>query len=211
MVLNEVILDTVKRMVSSGVDDETIRITLKSIELSDAEIDEIIAEVRGTKAKPVVSKNQSPSEQVSSKQYVSEEKEGDTQEDEENLPEEPEEPIIEGDNEVTAEDVSEIRKQIHASSGEQIAMHTTTHQMLDEHYGKLSEVHDSINELHQKVDSSPQISPETVAKISALDLRISGLEKEISEVKANTIALQGLLQKILEANREIISELEKKK
>jgi ribosomal protein L12E/L44/L45/RPP1/RPP2 len=210
MVLNEVILDTVKRMVSSGVDDETIRMTLKSIDLSDAEIDEIIAEVRGAKPKPVEPKNQTTPEQVSSKQSVSEGKENDAEEDEE-LPEEPEEPIIEGDTEVTAEDVSEIRKQIHASSGEQVALHTTTHQMLDEHYGKLSEVHDSINELHQKMDSSPQLSPETVAKISALDLRISGLEKEISEVKANTLALQGLLQKILEANREIISELEKKK
>jgi len=210
MVLNEVILDTVKRMVSSGVDDETIRMTLKSIDLSDAEIDEIIAEVRGAKPKPVEPKNQTTPEQVSSKQSVSEGKENDAEEDEE-LPEEPEEPIIEGDTEVTAEDVSEIREQIHASSGEQVALHTTTHQMLDEHYGKLSEVHDSINELHQKMDSSPQLSPETVAKISALDLRISGLEKEISEVKANTLALQGLLQKILEANREIISELEKKK
>jgi len=42
-----------------------------------------------------------------------------------------------------------------------------------------------------------------------LDKRMSSLEKEISETKANTIALQSLLKKILETNKKTLLKLEK--
>ena len=49
----QVILDTIKRLQGSGIDDETIKSTLLEIGLGEKEIEEYIAEAAGKKAVPV--------------------------------------------------------------------------------------------------------------------------------------------------------------
>ena len=49
MVSKELIMGTIKKMFSSGVDDETVKNTLKDIGLSDSEVAAYIAEAKGTK------------------------------------------------------------------------------------------------------------------------------------------------------------------
>ena len=53
-------------------------------------------------------------------------------------------------------------------------------------------------------------SPETVKKIGSVDARLSSLEREMTEVKALAIALQDILKKILDTDRQILNRLEKK-
>lgn len=183
MVSSEVVMGTVKRMLSTGVDEQTVKATLKGIDLSDAEIEEVIAAAKGLVSKKI----------QSSPEPEAEEEGEDLQDDAAPRPQE------------------EIKEHIEASTQEQMAQHAATHEILEEHANKLDEVHRSVSDISEKLYASPQISPDAVAKINALDYRISGLEKEISETKANTIALQSLMQKILEANREIILELQQKK
>lgn len=208
MVSNDVVMQTVKRMISSGVDDNTVRVTLRGIGLSDPEIDNIMAEAKGITPKEEKTIRKSPQESIPE---YHESKEADS---EENADEDLDEDDSESDEEY-AEDLEEtpeaMRKRLDQVSQEQSAQHTTTHNILDEHADKLGDVHQSINDLHDKFDSSPKLSSESIAKLNALDKRISGLEKEVAETKANTIALQELLKKILEANRKMISLLEKKK
>ncbi|MEM4363653.1 MAG: hypothetical protein QXU92_02795 [Candidatus Diapherotrites archaeon] len=180
MPINPIVVETVKRMISTGVDDETIRATLKSIDLSNEEIETII-------------------ENAKTDQVPKEKKEEPTKESEE--PEEIEEEMPH----------EEIKKEIKSVAEEQLAAHTTTHNILEEHQEKLGEVHKSVSEISEKIENIPKIDPETIAKLSALDYRISELEKEINETKAIVNATQSLLQKILETNREILLELQKKK
>lgn len=196
MVANDVVLQTVKRMVASGIDDNTIRTTLRGINLPDKEIDSILRE-----AKLGVS-GQAPEEPATEEEAVEEGEAGAEGSGEENIGEE--------DN---GEDVGgeDIREHIESTSQEQLAHHTETHQMLDEHADKLGEVHEDVGALHEKIDSMPRISPEVIAGISALDHRLSSLEKVVAETNANTNALKSLMQKIIEANRQLLLELQKKK
>lgn len=194
MVSNDVVMQTVKRMISSGVDDGTIRMTLKGIGLSDAEIDSVLSQAKG------IRQDVSPAENAAG-------------EDEEaaGSGEEYNDEAVDEADEDSGEDESGLKDEIHASSEEQSAAHAATQGMLDEHGQQLGEISRNISGLHEKVDSAPALSPETIGKINALDSRISSLERLVSETKGNTEALKELLQKILETNRKALLELERKK
>ncbi|HZX34203.1 MAG TPA: hypothetical protein VFF09_02365 [archaeon] len=199
MVSNEVVMQTVKRMLSSGVDDATIRATLQGINLSAQEIERVLGEAKGV-----------PSRRAAGN--AAETGDGDLDEtgesgEEETGAEGPEEDFDEG-AEVRGEG---LKSEVRSMAQEQSAQHATTHSILDEHSGKIEGVHKNIDALHEKFDSAPKISAESIAKLEALDSRISSLEREVSETKANTKALQSLLEKILEANRKMLLELQKKK
>ncbi|HLC79615.1 MAG TPA: hypothetical protein VJG83_04285 [archaeon] len=186
MVSNEVVAQTVKRMIASGVDDDTIKMTLKGIGLDDSEISSVIASAKG----------------VSEEQDEADSKVGQ---------EDADEGSVEGGEVEEGEQFEpDLDTRLDAISQEQSAQHATTHTVLDEHAQKMEDMHDDISSLHEKIDSSPKFPPEAIAKISALDKRMSALEKEISETKANTLALKDILQKILETNRKTLIEVQKK-
>jgi len=195
MVSNEVVLQTVKRMISSGVDDNTIKITLAGISLSGAEIESVLAEAKGITVQPPAQPQKAPATQEDLQEQDAADDGADDISGEEG-----EEDYAEGDLSEDAKDASD----------EQFASHAATHTMLEEHAGKIDDVQQGIAELHEKIDSAPKITPQAVAQLEALDKRISSLEKEVGETKANTIALQGILQKILETDRKTLLELQKK-
>jgi len=201
MVSSEVVLQTIRRMISSGVDDNTIRITLKGIGLPDPQIDSLIRDAKaGTPVQGA--RAQETNEEASGEQ---EESAGDEAAGDEDID-------YEGDAEAGAEEGEEgdVKSEIASSSQEQLANHTTTHNILEQHSSKMDQVRADVSALHEKFDSSPKISGEQMAKLGALDVRISSLEREVSETKANTIALQELLKKILETDRKTLLELQKK-
>ena len=200
MVSSDVVKDTVKRMISSGVDDETIRITLQGINLSEEEISKVINQAKGV----------SPQATTATVQEV----ETDPQ-----LKEEDHEELEETERELRSEDPvepagptpSELRNRLESLSGEQAAQHTTTHNLMEEHSQKVDEVKKNVVDLQKQIKSTPTFSQDAVVKVGGLDKRISALEKQIAETKANTIALQDLLKKILETNKKTLLELQKKK
>ncbi len=202
MVSNEVVLQTVKRMVATGVDDSTIRMTLKGINLADADIDSVIAEARGGMPGKAGRQQSQPAAAASEEEQVDYEGEA------ENSGDGSEGGEYEGEGEENSTD--ELKSQIQGSSQEQMAHHETTHNILEEHSDKMEQMHSDITALHRKIDAAPRLSSESIAQLNALGARISALEKEIGETKANTIALQGLLQKILETDRKALLELQKK-
>lgn len=194
MVSNEVVMQTVKRMISSGVDDNTIRTTLKGIDLSEEEIEKVMNESKG-----ITPQNKAPEQKQESQQKSEVSSEDDS--DEENY-----DSIGEAESQPPEKKVS---KEIASASQEQAAQHTTTHTYLEEHGEKIDSVKNDISNLKGKINSTPSLSKEDIAKLSMLDKRMSSLEKEISETKANTLALQSLLKKILETNKKTLLKLEK--
>jgi len=211
MVSNEVVMNTVKRMLSSGVDDNTIRVTLQGINLDEGEIEKVINEAKGISPEAHPDSNQgispeAPDDPKEAFEKLKKSKEIGTRPESEN--EEQDDYAVPDEEEVEAPPLN-VKKEIDAVSQEQAAQHTTTHQLLDEHKEKMEAVEKNVIDLHKKIDSTPSLSPETIAKIDSLDTRMSSLEKEIRETKANTKALQELLKKILETNKKTLLKLEK--
>ncbi len=196
MVSSDVVMQTVKRMVDSGVDDNTIKMTLRGINLSEEQIQGILNKAHGVE-QPTGSQRQ-----VQVEEDLGEERNKEDEDD--NLEEEVEEPF-------DGPSPADLRKRLEAASQEQVGYHTTTHAMLEGHAEEVDEVKRGVEELHRKMDSAPRLSSETIGSIGSLDKRISMLEKQVAETKANTIALQELLKKILETDRKTLLELQKKK
>ncbi len=172
-------MQTVKRMLSSGVDEATIRSTLEGVNLSEDEITRVIQEAKG----------------------------GSTRETN-NAGEEVQEGELSGEPGDDLEE-DEGSEQIESMRQEQSAQHATTHELLDEHSQKLDDVHRNVSELHSKMDSA-SIAPEKLAKLDTFDARLISIEKQLGEIKANTNALQSLLKKILETDRQTLLSLKKK-
>lgn len=228
MVSNDVVIQAVKRMMASGVDDETVRMTLRGISLSDEEISEVLREVRGTTRKEQAeaedaafgamrgsgagkdngSQGDGPDGEGGEDGGADEGEGGD-----EGVAEGNDAGGEEGDDDFQGEEGSadELHGHIDSASQEQLAHHSETHQMLVEHADRLEAVQGGIGSLHEKVDSMPRLPNEAIAALSALDRRLSSLEKAVAESGAGTSALKSLMQKIIDSERQILLELQKKK
>ena len=213
---NEIVMQTVRRMISSGVDDETIRMTLKGINIPDEEIERVIFQAKGAVQKP------QPSYQQTSQPLQQAEEEGaesgqDYEESEEPYQEDDSEPDSgEGDKELE-EDLEEEPsypqpqpKQYYRPAQDEAAHHSTTHNLLEEHGQRMDTVQQGISDLHRKFDSAPRLSPQAVTNLNSIEKRIFALEGEIKQVKGNTVALQNLLKSVLETNRKILLGMKKK-
>jgi len=171
MVSNEVVMETVRKMISSGVDEDTIRKTLQDVKIPDDEIESFLS---GAKEEPEPASGP-PAEKVPQ-----------------------------------ASPDESIKQDIENASQDQSAQHATTHNILDDQANKLEDVHKNISDLHKKIDSTPTISNDIASKISDLADKMRMIEKELSEIKANTLALQTILKKILETDRKTLIELKKR-
>ncbi|MFH1239743.1 MAG: hypothetical protein V1672_00840 [Candidatus Diapherotrites archaeon] len=184
MVKREVVLETIKKMYDSGIDPSVIENTLKNIGLSDSEISSYMSEV--TSPKPTAPR-QVPKIVVA-----------------ESVPEDDD---VERIATRTAE---KVRGHIAEKADADELKETTTHATLTEHQNKLDEVHSSVNNLHAKVDSfSVPDGDSMLIEIKYLAQRISTFEKELSDIKAMSAATKSIMEKILDTDREILTNLKK--
>ena len=184
--VDSVVLDSVKKMLESGLSEDIIKATLQDIGLSDKEISSILKEARG---KPQAQQFEEAVEKPVAEKAL---------------------------HEVIAEKTAEKLKDSLTEEREfQELQHATTQNALEEHAGKLDEMQQSVEELHEKVDffkDQNQIpSSEFLAKVEALQSRIDSLSIDVKELKAGTNALVDLLKKVLETDRQVLEKLERKK
>jgi hypothetical protein len=158
MINEQVLIETVQRMLDAGIDEPTIISTLVDTGISTEDANGIIQKVKTPKA-------QIQEEVVDQQQNV----------------------------------------QILRNVVEAQAQQTVTHNVLDEHGQKLDEMNKKVEEVKQVIQN--QASPQD----PGLSYRISALEAKLEEVNAASKATLDLLQKILETNRKILTELEAKK
>jgi len=111
MVSRNIVLETVKRMYSSGVDDDTVITTLKDIGISDEEIKSVIDEAKGitpAQGKPLTPPQPTGRAPLPLSKEEREAKEGAEEEEEGSAEEESGEEGAEQEDEETDEDESEI-------------------------------------------------------------------------------------------------------
>lgn len=160
MVDAQVVQETVKRMLGSGIDTETIRQTLADIGLSEAEIQRALSQAGASAAsKPASAFEASP---------------------------------------------EEVRDELLDDHEDEELQDTTAHAEMAGQSLRIDELHDKVDALHEKI-GTPSLSAQ------AFDERLNQFEKDLGEIKAANKALQDLLKKILEANRDILIRLEQQK
>lgn len=213
----EVILDTVKKMFSSGIDEDTIRATLKDIGLVDAQIDEVLEEARGI---PKVEKRVEIAERIKAAEETEREKETIAPAFEKPktilerpFPEKPfegvklHEEIAAKTAEKIKEHLEESTEEIGRTGAELGVLAEEQRAALEEHKERLAGVEGKVDELHKKLEVFPEKLEES--SLMAKDA-ISQIQSDITSLKAMNQALQSILQKILDTNREILLELQRK-
>ncbi len=175
MVNREVVLQTIKKMKESGIDNSVIKATLKDIGLNDEESKQYMKEAAGEKAEA--------------------KKEADIVQDQ----------IAEKTAEKTAE---KIKEELVAENEERELRDTTQRVVLEEQKSKMEDVEKGVGKLHQKIESlATPANKELSGNIAVLEQRINGIDKKISDLKAINTATKDLMEKVLEANRKILTKL----
>mgnify|MGYP001562628633 CR=1 FL=1 len=84
-----------------------------------------------------------------------------------------------------------------------------TNLAMEQHGTQLQETHQAVMELHDKFDSS---AFDTLSnRVSNMNARMEQLSKDVVDVKGLAMALQTLMQKILETNQQLLFEMKSKK
>ncbi len=84
-----------------------------------------------------------------------------------------------------------------------------THLAMEQHGTQLQETHQAVMELHDKFDSTAM---DTLSnRVMNMNARMEQLSKDVVDVKALAMALQTLMQKILETNQQLLFEMKTKK
>ena len=163
MINEQVMTDTVQRMLDAGIDEPTVLSTLVDTGLTQEEATSIIQKVKAPKAQ------------------------------------------AQSESSIQQQDVQMLKNIVETQAQEQDSQQTTTHNMLNMHEQKIDDMSKKVDEVKQVIQQ--QASP----KDPALSYRISALESKLEEVNAQSKATLDLLQKVLETNRKILTELEAKK
>ncbi len=182
MVEKSIVLDTIKKMYASGLSDEVIESTLRDIGLGEKEIKKTIAEARS-----IASPAESAAEENDSALDDSE------------------------TNEKIAEATAKkVKQHLEERSEADALAHTTTQAAIAGYDSRLVEIANRLSNIERKVNSIAGFS-DFSAKAVSLDKKISAIESDLSELKAISNALKSLLEKVLDTDRSVLSELEEKK
>lgn len=224
LVSRAIVLETIKRMYASGVDDETVKSTLRDIGLTDSEITNYLAEAKGeSQTQSAPKKPMQGFSKPAPKEEEKEELDEDSASSENSSGKEDDDlGFEEGDAEGLGEEdfesesdslaertASKIKESLDDHLDSRELSHETAMNALEEHGQNLSSIHQKIDVLHEKISSGPSISPQMIAQINSIEKKVIALEKELGEIKASENALQSLLKKILEANQSILNKMKK--
>ncbi len=86
---------------------------------------------------------------------------------------------------------------------------TITHLAMEQHGEQLKDTHQAVMELHEKIDSTNLDTFNN--RLSTINTRVEQLSRDVVETKALALALQSLLQKILETNQQLLFEMKNRK
>lgn len=84
-----------------------------------------------------------------------------------------------------------------------------THLAMEQHGEQLQNTHQAVMELHDKFDSTAMDTLNN--RVMNMNARMEQLSRDVVETKALAMALQSLMQKILETNQQLLFEMKSKK
>jgi uncharacterized protein YukE len=90
---------------------------------------------------------------------------------------------------------------------------TTTHLKMEEHSAALEELNEKMDSIQRRLSvmaSKEFDGSELNEKMDSINLSLKEIKKELSEMKSLSSALHSLLKKVLETDREVLTDLKKK-
>lgn len=103
-----------------------------------------------------------------------------------------------------------VKQHLEEKSAEDALVHTTTQATIAGFDSTLSEITNRLANIERKVNSVAGLA-DFSTKAIAIDKKISSIESELSELKALTNAVKSLMEKVLDTDRSVLTELEEKK
>ncbi|MBU0662829.1 hypothetical protein KKH30_03260, partial [Candidatus Micrarchaeota archaeon] len=208
MVSKDIVMQTIKRMYDSGVDDETVKATLRDIGFSDEDSEQMIQEAKG--AAPVKGKYAAVEDEESGdggEESGNDSGGGDDSEEGGEAGDEDEYTDAEPES---ADDEDEKHERIAQKAAEKIrahlddereerALHATTNEaQMEEHGARLQGMEDNLKQLHEKVSapSGDVIVQEPSSEMRRVKERLAAIEAKLAELNAGSRAEQTLLKKI---------------
>ena len=200
MASEEVILSTVQRMKASGIPDSIIASTLSELGVSQEQVQKYLE--RSTQ-------EQAPSDTGTREAAGREEEVPGVQGNDEEL---------EGENPFEGMD-SEMPERIAQSTASKVKEHleehqqqneynqTLVHSSLEEQKLLIAQLHELVNQLHEKFDSTNLQS--VTNQVNALQKKVDALYQMQSDSKALLLAVQNLMQKVLESAQQTAFEARK--
>ncbi|MDO8625458.1 MAG: hypothetical protein Q7R47_05225 [Candidatus Diapherotrites archaeon] len=197
MVDKQIVMETIARMRESGISDKVIESTLSDIGMSKDEINEFLkpptsgatVAPSGTSFKPKVP---TPSEDADA--------DPDTMADDDDP------------DSLTSNPFRSASAMPSPRMDPDEAMHSTTHVALEEHSQQLDVIVSKLADMDAtlgKLRANGSFSPgDTFDKF---DRRMGALENEVSDAKSQLAALRQIMDKLLETNRDILTELKGRK
>jgi len=183
MINEQVINDTIKRMLDSGIDDATIISTLTDIGISQGDAQRMVASVKqgfsGASSAPSSSQVAGPSPSSNISDELAAQKQS----------------------------VDFVKTELETRSQMDALNQGAVHNVLDMHGQKLDEVSQKVDEVRQTLSGAPL----SAGSDPMLATKLSELEAKVDDINAGVTALREVLKKILETDRQILTDLEAKK
>lgn len=179
--VSEVVIDTIRKMLASGMSEESVKGMLADIGLSRQEIEEALSKARGEEYGKTQSKSleELPSGRV------------------ERLPEHVAERVKEHFEQKSTE--SELRDLIQQTALEEHGSR------LGEVKERVEDLHRKVSALH------PAAAENYEDRLAELEDEIKTLSRDVKDIKALSSALQLITKKILETDRSILEAAKKKR
>lgn len=190
MVSEQLVIDTVKRMLESGIDESAILATLKDIGMDEASSRAIIAKVKAPtpSAAPIAQQvPQMPTRAPTQYEQVQAQMQ----------------PTL--DDDASSQEIEVMRNELETQAQTAEMNDATTHNVLSMHEQKLDDVNLKLDEVRNTLVNAPSAIDSSVA------VRLAEIEKKLDEVSAQTTAALDVLKKILETDRKILTDLEASK
>lgn len=197
MVNEEIVRSTIQKMRDAGLSDSIISSTLSDLGLTQSQVQGFLSGNASARTATVTNTNPSfsaPTQRASSSSSSFSSGEVNHEE----LASRTSDKIISRLDERNAldDEASELKDNI-------------THLAMEQHGEQLQSTHQAVMELHDKFDSTAMDTLNN--RVMNMNARMEQLSKDIVETKALAMALQSLMQKILETNQQLLFEIKSKK
>ena len=216
MVNKQVVLETIKRMRDSGLDNADIAKTLRDIGISDNEVEEYLLELEdsyaGKQPKPAKrAEGDAQSAEGQGEESRDEEGEGEAEENAEGEAGDDVQGQAEDDDkdlDIAEKTALRVKEHLDRRFEEDAMQDAELQNRLDSHSEKLEAVHENMQNIHGKIASlvSGPSNRDLEKRLADINERLSALEAQVNDLKALSTASKALLAKILETDRRILGE-----
>jgi len=204
-----IIVETIKRMKDSGLEDDIIISTLEDVGISREKAQELINKASGLKKEVPAKKEEEPkteeAQEVAQPEALLEEAEPEEAEElteEESKAKEKIELPVEIESEETPESPTEaIKAHLQEAKLEQDLQHTTMQAALVQHTSMLDDIHKSLQNVATQKPECPKAMNEQIVKIQT---DIEKIKTDLAEAKADIAAMKELMSKVLDSTKKLL-------